>query len=214
MSSVVFSAGLTRSGSTLVFNYISEVVEHKNLGMVVSPSDGKGWKHYLQSGDYDLIATKSHRFPDIPNDTEVKAVMTVRDPRAIIVSLMRYWNESFDHVFESGVFRENRENYYDWLYNVPSERFLVFQYEFLMLFPESAISRIGKLIGVDLDSNTTRMIKAKHSLESIRKNNKEFFDRHITHGGFVEWRGIITQEQERKVISEYGNWISAMGYLP
>lgn len=196
---------MPRSGSTLLFNILREILRTKFDDGVSS-----GWHRDLLSlARGRIFLLKMHQLPDFYRWRAQHSFYTYRDLRVAAVSEFRMFNNPI--TFESmqratagyKVARDNCD--------------LIVKYETLVRDPRTAIGKIAAVLKIPVDAKIIEeSVGALASPVEGTSYSKEnlLHPNHRTNTGDDEWRDIIPSELQRRISGELGWWFAECGYPP
>lgn len=217
---LVFCAGMRRAGSTAIFNIVRELVEESKTGYALRLPQHN---HVTISGYFNstqYVIVKGHALKDYFEEriNDAKVLMSVRDVRDIMCSLIRLRKTSFDILMEfeviDGYIKEQQswncaknvyfKRYEDWVDN---------------LFEEA--KQIAEFLKIELDDEKILDIAANWSVEKSDEraqktsgtNHITFLNPgHITSMERVDFREMLTEEQIEIMNKKYGWWLRKYNY--
>lgn len=217
---IVFAAGMRRAGSTAIFNIVRELVEESGKGYALRLPDHR---HDIVRGYFDdprMIVVKAHALKDYFEEFvgRAKVLMSVRDLREIVCSLIRLNQGTFDTIMQydllDGYIKEQQtwecatdvyfKKYEDWVDD---------------LFEET--KSIAEYLNIELDDETILEIAANWSLDSSAEhanhtngtNHITFFNPvHVTSRRKETMYDYLSQEQIQQINERYGWWLDKYGY--
>ena len=163
---------MRRSGSTLQYQLVKEIVECKNIGK------GLGWVdpqqfHHLRTKHmtgYRFLVIKCHSYieeiKELYSKGEAKAIYSYRDLRDVVVSIMNKNQISFWQVLRSGYITSIIEEYTKWN---TLDNILVSQYEDMITDLLQETIRIADYIEIELDETLASSIAGKFMIEQQSK---------------------------------------------
>lgn len=234
---LVLSLGVPRSGTILVFNILREILTRHAVPFRQVNTNYPETTEFLGSYDFrDNVLMHAHNMlPAVQQVVPRKEVVTFfnfRDPRDVLVSMMRlhdYTYEkcreltdiSFNHLRIARRFR----------------RVTLIPYDHLVAAPEAFIFQFGQRLGIFLPLPEVEAIRAATSVEAHRKVMKEVArakdgvrvrrnpkrtlkesgthfinDRHIQSGRSGRWRRELTAARQREVTAHYLPLLVELGY--
>ncbi len=184
----------------------------------------------------EVICVKMHaRFEGaLPG---VRIICNIRDVRDAIVSFMRFEKTSFEGTLESYRDSLGLVDYY--LGNCPLPVHCV-RYEEMTTNPAETVTRIGSFIGFPAGDEVAVRIAEGHSRERVRQrmaaldsaegmigtiSNADgstrrydfatgFQSGHVSDSRGGEWREVLTQAQQARLLEVTGDWLVRHGYTP
>ena len=203
---VIVSAGMPRSGSTLLFNLL------KNI-LLIKYSDklSYGWigdVNKLPRGDAFLI--KMHSLDDYYCFRSQFKFYTYRDVRVAAVSAIRKFDTEPNienirgHIQQYIVAKENCD--------------LIIQYEDLITDPLRYTQKVSKKLGIPINQQeiveTTFNLQPPNVLEDGMGYSQEtlLHKGHFTHTKDHEWRSVLSKELQKEINAEFAWWFEECGY--
>lgn len=202
---VFVSAGMQRSGSTLLFNMLRLILSHRWEKL---SSCWVGDIAELPAGDAFLI--KVHSLSPYWNRRAQNMFYTYRDVRVAMVSAMKTMKAPLTMEVIAGRIRQ---------YELAKERAdLMIKYEVLLESPETIVSRISQILNIPVDSEeiarqavslrdeTVPGSKSGYSKETL------FHKGHCTYTANDEWRTVFPRELQDQVHEQFSWWFRECGY--
>ena len=199
----VLSAGIMRSGSTLLFNIVKQVLLEKYGDTLVSR-----WQNDavdFQVGDCYLI--KTHNIAPFLELKPIHIFFTYRDLRTVEVSMNKFFGTPLSaeaigyYILEYYCARENGAT--------------TIKYEELIKNPKSYISAIANSlkISVERDVICDNVLNLKPPIDGVEYSKETLLHpRHITGTKDDEWRELMPDEMQSKIRQEYAWWFEKCGY--
>lgn len=200
---LIVSAGMPRSGSTLLFNILREVLRVKWKGNLSC-----GWVGdimELPKGNAFLI--KTHNLSPIYRWRAQHIFYTYRDVRVATVSRQRMFNLPI-------TLESIRSAIKEYEFAKKSCHSLI-KYEKLIENPIPFIKNIGQILNIEVDFEN--LIRSTFEQKKPNTNSKYSKDtllhqKHFTHTKDDEWRTIIPIELQKSINKEFSWWFSECGY--
>lgn len=202
---VVVSAGMPRSGSTLLFNILREILLTKWRDRLSCGWVGDVME--LPKGAAFLI--KMHKLSSYYRWRAQYVFYTYRDVRVPAVSGLRSFNRQI--TMES--IRSDIEEY-----EVAKKASnLIIKYEELLETPNSFIRQLAQMLSIQVNAgeiyqNTLELsppgTSSGYSKETL------LHKKHFTHTSNNEWREIIPHELQVRINEEFSWWFRECGYPP
>lgn len=228
--------GMMRSGSTLQYNIVAEILELKEIGKRL------GWEHHEEfhkikekyvSDKYNVF--KNHFLTD-EIEAELKQVegsilmYVYRDIRDVCISIMDKANKTFEQVFNSKVLHNAIDQYYK-ITNSSLKKYIQ-SYEVMFLNTKREIKEVARFLNVELTTDEIETIYSKISFESQKENiekykeNSEYISHgkqkfnadtllhlnHIKDGGIGKYRERLTKAQIKHLEIDFKVWLKDQGY--
>lgn len=202
---LIVSAGMRRSGSTLLFNMLREILVTKWKTRLSS-----GWEGdfaSLPNGSVYLI--KTHNLSRFLRWRARYCFFTYRDVRVAVVSDLRRFDRQI--TLESIRFMIRQ-------YEIAKKTCkLIIKYEELIRDHVSFIHELSRILDIKVDSESiyhkTIELKPPHSGTGYSSVTL-LHEGHLTHTKDHEWRQIIPSELQLKISEELSWWFSECGYPP
>ena len=185
----VLSAGIMRSGSTMVYNTLGQILLAKYGDGLVT-----GWQNDMvnpQVGDYYLI--KTHDMSPFFEANPEHIFFTYRDLRTVEVSMNRFFNTPYS----SGAIGYYILEYMRALKN----NAVMIRYENLTQRPTETIAVIAKKL--DIKVNPVDVYAKIMNIE---------LPGHFTHTKDEEWRALIPEDTQKEITRDYSWWFEECGY--
>jgi hypothetical protein len=228
---------MIRSGSTLQYQVVSDLLEERGLGRrvgFVEPNTFREFRSQFEAAN-GLSVVKIHDFlPEIEPWLKLERSQifyTYRDLRSVAVSVMRIWNIPFSEVIcqngwlDKAVTSEARWRAYP--------KTLVSRYEDLMESLPHEIGRWATALGLSLTPLELEDLAARYSVpaqqERIRRANLSeqgmttgpldrydaesmLHQHHITDGSMDGWKKELDSAQVRQIEDRYSGWLLDHGF--
>jgi len=158
----------------------------------------------------------------IGND-RCKVVVTIRDQRDVVVSLMNFNNYGFDTAIHARAFKGNVKNYYEWIEKIGDDDLFIVEYEDFVNHRTRTILHIAEFLGIDLSKAEAEEINKKWDIPANQKRAKQhnkldsveyMAERHINSGKANQWKKALTEEQVEYIERDpdVGFWLWDLGY--
>jgi FkbM family methyltransferase len=229
----IFCCGAVRSGSTLQYNIVSELVEHAGAGKrieFVPPGEFSNIREkYKDYSGYKVF--KSHLLTEEIelefNNRNAKGIYSYRDLRDVVISLAKKNNKDYDsYIFDEQYLKSNINNAINWERVTPIYRS---KYETFAFDLETEIYRISRFLELDVPKETIKDIASKLSIEKQKKiindtvdfkelggnkfNSKTLLHHnHINSGEKEQWRKQLTKKHIRRIEETGKDWLVNNGY--
>lgn len=221
--SIVICGGLKRTGSVAMFQVMREIVEVKGVG--TGDFRGRRINEMVSNWVYaeGVLVLKYHRYRAVldPYVNLVKVVMTIRDPRDILVSLMNKYGYTFNRAADSSEFRGNFFSYYRWIEKIPESNLLVIKYEDFWNERKDTIQEVAEFMGFLIGDDEAIEVSKKWSIYSnvaraeqeLPVTHKEYVPkRHIHSGEPGQWQYKLNEIQAQEVLYVAEEWMEEVGY--
>ncbi len=223
---IYLCAGLMRTGSVACWQVMGEIAKLSDgkappLGTnFLDPSKLEAWG----KAEYPVVI-KLHRYDkaldDVVAKQQVRAIITIRDYRDVVVSLMNFRQQDFTGVMASRAFSGNMDAYFEWAEKMKKNIFCL-RYEELMADRPFVIRAIGKAMGVRLTAERSKKIDKKFGIPANKRraaanhtpSSPNFMShRHIHSGAVGQYKNVLTPAQIAIVEEKAGGWLRATGYM-
>lgn len=206
---IVFCAGLRSSASTLQYQIAKHLVESNNLGFGFIRAHNRTLTDF-NTNNSKCVIIKTHKLRksdiDIIQNHNAKILMTVRDLRDQLCSLMQRRTYNFDGALSRMISYKNEQS--EWLKF--ENKMLTFWYCDFINDIENHVYKIANFLGIPVTQIEASDIANKYSLDS---NRKRLGSNHITDARIGKYKEMLTEEQIAKVEHEAGDWLKKYGYL-
>jgi len=156
----------------------------------------------------NYILIKAHQYDDSLADPikngRVKVVVTIRDMRDVVVSLMNFNNYAFEKAVAARAFRANPRNFYEWIEELSYKDLYVVRYEDFIEDRTSTVLKVAEHLEIDINEDDAIEIDKKWNIPANKKRAKArnkidsphyMSERHINSGKTKQWLTALTQEQ-------------------
>ena len=206
---IVFCAGLRSSASTLQYQIAKHLIESNGLGYGFIRSNNRTLN--LQDLDTNkYIVVKTHKLNEKTHDIiasyDTKILMTVRDLRDELCSLMQRKSYNFDGAFKRMLVYKNEQ--FEWLEF--ENKMLTFRYCDFVNDIENHVYKIASFFDIPTTQFDARFIATQYSLEH---NKKRLGRNHITDAKVGKYKDMLTSDQIAKIESECSEWLKKYNYL-
>ena len=186
----IFCCGMIRSGSTLQYQLVSEIIRSKNIGKSLGWTTPQDFQDLYQreNDETKILVVKSHDFiaqaTQLSNEGKAKFVYSYRDIRDVIISIAHKYDKSFLGVIRAGHIEPALENYEKWNALTP---ILSSKYEILSKDIKHELVRICEFIDVDLDELELDRIAGEYTIDKQRQRimSTNYGSSGIQSGGLV-----------------------------
>lgn len=234
---LILSLGVPRSGTILVFNALREVLTRRGLEFSSVNANYPETAAFLSSYDFtgNVLMHAHNVLPEVQKvlpRPDVRAFFNYRDPRDVLVSMMRLHDYGFEKCMElvdiSFAQLQIARKF-------PGVMFI--PYPHLMSAPEALIFQVAQKIGVFLSLDEVAAIRKATSIEShtkimkavgaekvsvqVRRNPRRTMkestthfinDRHIQSGRSGRWLRELTPDQQGIVTQHYRPLLLELGF--
>jgi Sulfotransferase domain len=232
------SLGVPRSGTILVFNMLREILTRKQVPFRQVNTNYPETAQFFETHDYkDNVLMHAHNvLPPVQQALtrkDVIAFFNFRDPRDVLVSMMRLHDYTFEKCMEL-----TDISFAHYRIARKFRRIMFIPYDHLINAPEAFIFQLAQRLGVYLPLTVVAEIEKATSLEAhkkvmkdvarategvqVRRNPKRTLkestthfinDRHIQSGRSGRWKKELTAAQQREVNEHYQDLLQELGYL-
>lgn len=221
---IAVCGGLMRTGSIAMWQVMREIVLK---GDGNAPKLGTYFFKYsdtwAKKDKYTLIKTHDYHssLADPIKNKRCKVVVTIRDQRDVVVSLMNFNDYGFDKAIAARAFKGNVKNYYEWIDKVPDDDLLIVKYEDFIGDRTTTILEVAEFLEINIAVGEAKKIDRKWNIQANRKRAKDkhkidshnyMAGRHINSGEAEQWKTALTQEQVAYIEEELGKWFVSVGY--
>lgn len=228
--SLAICGGLMRTGSVAMYQIMREVVEATGRGVAPKLPLNHEMEEWEQNVDawatgWDIInVLKLHRWMPMlePYTESMRVVMTIRDMRDVVVSLMNFRGGTFEDTLNSKAVIGNIEGQAEWEARIPPDNLLKIRYEDFMADRAGTTEAVAFHMGVTLAPRLANNIQRAWNLQAnirrasmeFREDDREFMSkRHIHSGKVGQWRKALTLPQVRQIEEVVGReWFIDNGY--
>jgi len=212
------AAGVRRSASTLVFQIACAILDN----------DKRRIRRWNNTARRDIFSengwwvTKSHNYLHVAhkNPGRVKAYLTIRDPRDIMVSMMTLHNENFERTLNRGLLSRDFFQFWTWLDKVPDDC-VVRRYEDIYQDLPFLVQDIAEVMGKELSEKRVEELAEKYSFERNKERSDTtgntradmLFPGHLQTGETGMWKKALLPEQANRVAQLAGeDFLEEWGY--
>lgn len=229
-----FCAGMQRSGSTLQYQLVAEIVERKGVGRrvgFVEPEEFAALQK-KHADEIELLVVKSHSFlPEAIQLCKLGQALVFcvhRDLRDIAVSLFNKNGTPIEVILQKRVLHRCVSEFQSWT-DLPGT--LVMRYDEMVANLSDSVLRIAQHLGIVLDKHECEKFANEFSHEKQRQRIQEFrcslevkgkstgFDsnsllhqNHIYSGETGQWRRVLTTNQANEIERIFGAWLEKHEY--
>jgi hypothetical protein len=221
------AGGPMKTASTFLYQVMGEIVLLHG-GRVVRPFGidadmVRGWE-----SEPNGVVIKLHEWHPALKGFDYRAVVTVRDPRDVFVSLVHFQQNTFEGTMASRAVQNWSAALSSWetksgyVYGIgPGAEYL--RYEDMMADPTRFVKVVGSYMDFHLHSDLAEYIARKWGREANRiragmaldQNERHFMSpRHIYSGEIGQWREALTAEQIAEVETFFTDDITRFRYDP
>jgi hypothetical protein len=229
-SEIVLCCGMRRSGSTLQYQVIAELIERNGLGRRIGFADQQSVSWALQEAraTSGFAVIKTHE-PWVEFDHAIargnlRLFYTFRDLRAVALSNMRKWQMPFAEVIASNGLLDEVVSAARRFLSLPGV--CVSRYEDIVASLAGEIRKWGNALGLPLTPQETEDLAAEFSPAAQRARIDKLttlkpgeYDRgsllhpgHIIDGSVDSWKTALEGWQIREIEDRFGEWLVSNGY--
>ena len=233
----IFCCGMIRSGSTLQYQIVADLVETFNLGYRVGfVTEEEFLEIYAEKKkENKFLVVKTHECFDIAtellNQNNASGFYTLRDLRDVILSCMRKFNLTFEKLIEKKWIDYAIEQGDCWR---ECKNILISKYEDIILSPVEEFKKYASHTGLKISEKYTEKLIEKYSLnkqlnriKEIRPNGLNIIEKekaiydstsllhsdHIHKGQIEGWKDELTESQIELIENKYRSWLVANKYI-
>ena len=217
---IAICGGLMRTGSVAMYQIMGAIVLVKEAGHTPVLPHGIEAEYVDDNvakwakGD-GVTVIKLHRWRESlePVKDRIKVVMTIRDMRDVVVSLMRFRRGNFQSSVHSAAFKGNIEGQAEWEEKVPRENLLTVRYEEFVPERRETIYKVANHIGrrvsavqaADIDRTWDMAANIERAKKGYSSNHPEYMsERHIHNALSGKWATELTPEQVQEIVDTAG----------
>jgi hypothetical protein len=231
----VFCCGMRRSGSTLQYQIVKQIVEDAKVGKGLGWVDSEQFDH-LQTkyaGENGYLVIKCHSYIEnakkLSSSGKAKAIYVHRDLRDVVVSTMVKDKTSFWQVMRSGLIRTVMEEYTQW--NSLND-IMVSKYENMITDLTQETLKISRYIGVELHNTLANKIAEQFTIDQQvqriqnfeydkmgKRAGRNVFDpltllheNHIHSGKLEQWKTALSSLEVGLVEDIACDWLIEKNY--
>jgi hypothetical protein len=245
---IIFITSLPKSGSTWLSNMLSDIdgfdlfAPSKWNTYITDKWDDSRWdltNDIFTEFNKKLAVIRGHTLAtemnlQVLNDSNIKYIIGVRDPRDKLISEYYYsrnfpghWahdlainkslSEFISYKLESGEFDKETINWLrNWLLNRNENKSIIVRYEDLLADTIGTFNNILKFLDIRINDDKIDYIVDKHSFKNVsgrdrgESDNKQF----VRKGVSGEWKSIFTNEQKELFNNIGEDVIKNLNYEP
>ncbi|WKN31575.1 sulfotransferase domain-containing protein [Porifericola rhodea] len=217
--------GVQRSGSTLLFNMVNEVVHSKPQLLDTYFENERDYRKILQQERSTLVKKNHVYVPLLAKRVKQKisyGFFTHRDIRDIIVSFIQLgWLKEVDDWIKN----YNIKNMmYNSILYASTPNMQIIAYEDLVRKPEKVVQYIANTLEIPLTKEQIKQIVEHTSIQQSKKDiGKEvvgqqypyvsqYIDKHIADGKIDKWRTFLSSEDQQKLNEYCAEYLDFFGY--
>jgi hypothetical protein len=204
-ATLIYSAGMPRSGSTLLFNILKILIEEKYQGEKIVT----GWtEDAFNFPKADVYLVKTHHLHRFDTMRAYKTIYTFRDIRDVLVSRLRKFNakptiEIVRYYIEQDIFARKHAN-------------LCLKYEDIMANQGNAIEQIKSVFRISIPTidiiKQLPSINESEGLDNKHDSNSLLYKNHITGTKKGEWHTILNEKLLDQIHHEFKWWLKENNY--
>jgi tetratricopeptide (TPR) repeat protein len=236
---LIICGGMSRSGSTVQYQIVCEIIESLGLGMTIGWVDvpNKALLDNLENAAFrkdKFLVIKSHNFSTpiktLVETGKVKVVYVYRDLRDVTVSLANKFAKSADNAISIWLSNE-LNNYYLWM--DIGDKIVVSKYENMVNDLYGEVIKIANYLQVAVSSDLAKNISNKLKIGQQKQKTEEFnydiyglkgsgddlydpvsqlHNNHIISGKWGQWKKSLSKEQIEFIESWAFSWFVDRGY--
>ena len=212
------AAGVRRSASTLVFQLACELAGGDSRCI-------RRWRdapNYVCGSDVWWVAKSHNYLPELFRDMQdgsAKALVTIRDPRDIAVSMMQLKSMTFDEVMKWNVIPRGIHQQMLWANN--HSECIVLRYEDFVDDISLLAWVISGMLELEVNEELINALATTYSFEQNKARSDKIgkvetdllFPGHLQTGEVGIWKRELTQAQANEIRQVIGNgWFQRWGY--
>ena len=234
---LIFCCGMMRSGSTVQYQIVTELIESRNLGISI------GWISQFNATaakiledaarrDDKMIVLKTHHYTaeaaSLHERGLAKMIYSYRDLRDVVVSLGHQFYDSPEEVLSGSTVSRLLRNDYRWRH-LPD--ILVSRYESIVDELPKEVLRIAHHLNISLTAQQAASIADKFSLARQRQRIgqlqlpsapeaaniydpvNQLHPGHIQSATVGQWQSVLSSSQVTALESAILSWLVDRGYL-
>ena len=235
---LILNLGVPRSGTVMVFNIFREILTRKNVSFRHVNTNLRDTDRFLASFDYgENVLMHSHSMSSLVqqalHDSRTFGFFNYRDPRDVLVSLMKLHEHEFDHTLD--FVTKSFKGFQDAV--KLRQRVMFVPYEHLIVAPDVFIFQLAHRLGIFLDLVTIAAVREATSREAHQKVMSEvreeaidvrhvrgagrpvvestkhlINDRHMQSGESGRWRQELSPAQQKKANERFEPILRRLGY--
>jgi hypothetical protein len=234
---LILSLGVPRSGTILVFNVLREVLTRRGVPFRQVNTNYPETEAFLKDYDFaDNVLMHAHNvLPQVQRvlpDQRTIAFFNYRDPRDMVVSMMKLHDYDFDKCLELAEISYRQLDIarkYPKIMLIPYEHLMAALEAFIfqvamklkILLPLDQVAEIRKLTDLDAHKKIMKDVGREKVPVQVRRNPKRVLrestthfinDRHIQSGKCARWRDELTDGQKKIAGARFARLIETLGY--
>lgn len=199
---LVVSAGMPRSGSTLLFNILREI-----LSTIPEKILASGFGDDVLKTPADIYLVKTHDITPLEAQKASRIFFSYRDVRTVAVSTKRM----FDIPITFECVQENIHRYL----NAREQMAHFIEYEKLISNPVSAIGKISFNLGIHVDEKEiAARVMAITPVQNLLPYDPItlLYPNHFTNSSISDWVKMAPHDVQQRVNTEFSWWFEMCGY--
>jgi hypothetical protein len=223
--------GLKSSGSTWLYNVAISVLKEAFKGAKIGAFYADNFGMFPPGASQArILVLKTHEPSDavlfLNRFTRGQMLISVREPRDSVASLM----QRFSHSFESALRDVTVEGERLVALARSSRKALTLRYEDGFPDDEKTVDRVARYLGVTVSAAARRRIFRSHTKEAVKKTIRKLHGRrrdpdafdlttqwhpgHVGDGRVGKYKTVLTAAQQRKIEAATKAYAKEFGYLP
>ena len=230
---------MPRSGSTLQYQIVTEIVESTGKGMTIGYVDKitPAFVEYFKDISYredKFLVVKCHNYTsevkNLAQHSNIKFFYSYRDIRDVVVSLGNKFLNSTNEVIKKDKASYHLYNYYQW---TSLKNIFISEYNSLVQNMSEEIIKIAKYLQQEITLQAVQFISEKFSLDNqikkiktienlkqgIQNSKNDIYDpvsqlhnNHIRSGKSEQWKQELSSEQIEYLENLAFSWLIDRGY--
>ncbi len=226
---IVICGGLMRTGSVAMYQVMREIAQTTGRGGAPSLPHGIESEFFDEhvpkwAEDSKLFVLKLHRWRESlePVKERVKVVMTIRDMRDVVVSLMKFRETTFEKSIHSNAFKGNQEGQAEWEARVLPENLMTVKYEEFVAMRWANILLVSQFMRAPLTQKQAGSIDIRWDVMANRLRAKSghavghpdyMAKRHIHDAKVGKFIMELSPEERAEIVDRAGKtWFRNNGY--
>lgn len=230
----VFCAGMKRSGSTLQYQLVADIVERQNIGRRIGYLEPREFTSLCSQhiDTPELLVVKTHAFlPEaekLCRSEQALVFCVYRDLRDVAVSLSNKNGTTIEEILEKGELHACVSDLRSWT-ALPGVELM--KYEQMIANIPFAVAQVAEHLDVNLSEGQCIEIAKEYSREKQRyriqelcqslkargqesgyDSNSLLHENHIHSGAAGQWQQILTTDQVRQIENNFGCWLEEHNY--
>lgn len=230
MAKWVICCGMMRSGSTLQYQIVKEIVEMNEIGLGLGYFNNNDLIKTLSAfhNDNTTYVVKIHHYFELPtglSKNDFKFIYSFRDIRDVVVSLMNFEQKEFINIFNQFRFYQLQVQHYRWL---KKNGIYISKYEDFVLDIPREIINISSFLNIDISESSIKRLSKKLSISQqehqiVNSQTIEKYDctyspetllhkNHINSGEIGQWKDQLSNFQIASVEYSWKDWLLQNNY--